>query len=75
MDVNNLLGKLAMPSMVHGQLIRIKDYGGYMSQCNGQLTDAQNNNVFDSTSSTTTLSTNNTAKLYAYYGSGTNGNY
>ena len=70
----NLLGQLSMPSMSHGQLIRFKDYGGYMSNCNVQLTDSLNN-VFDSTSSTTTLSTNNMAKLYAYYGSSTNGNY
>ena len=60
--------------MSHGQLIRFKDYGGYMSQCNIQLSDSLNN-VFDSSSTTVTLSTSNMAKLYAYYGSSTNGNY
>ena len=73
-SVINLMGKLAMPSMSHGQIIRFKDYGSYMSQCNVQLTDSLNN-VFDSSSTTVTLSTNNMSKLYCYYGSSTNGNY
>ena len=42
-SVVNLLGKLAMPSMLHAQFIRFKDYGGYMNQTNIQLSDAQNN--------------------------------
>ena len=37
--VINLLGKLGMPTIQHGQLIRFKDYGGCMNQTNIQLFD------------------------------------